>query len=95
MALIDLNEMSGRFYEALGPQQAPKAFARGDATHHNNYGSYELARSIVQGIRDARLPIARFLYPSPAFDPGRPDPLAAFDIPAEPLPEAAPKPYGN
>ena len=95
VALIDLNEMSGRFYEALGPQQAPKAFARGDATHHNNYGSYELARSIVQGIRDARLPIAKFLYPSPAFDPGRPDPLAAFDIPAEPLPEAAPKPYGN
>ena len=43
------------FYEALGPKDAVKAFADGDTTHHNNYGSYELARCIVQGIRDGKL----------------------------------------
>ena len=47
--LIDLNDMSKTFYEALGPQNAKKAFQ--DGTHHNNYGSYELAKCIVEGIK--------------------------------------------
>ena len=30
------------------------AFAGKDTTHHHNYGSYELAKCIVQGIKDSR-----------------------------------------
>lgn len=92
--LIDLNAMSKPFYEALGPVDAHKAFAGKDTTHHSDYGSYELAKCIVQGIREDELPIARYLYDTPDFDPGHPDPVTAFDIPAEPM-RPAPKPYGN
>ncbi len=43
-ALIDLNAMSRVFYRALGTN-LDKAFQ--DGTHHNNYGSYELAKCVV------------------------------------------------
>jgi lysophospholipase L1-like esterase len=93
VALIDLNAMSKPLYEAWG-DQARQAFATGDTTHHNNYGSYELARCIVQAIQDAHLPIAKYLVETAPFDPAHPDPLAGFDIPAEP-PGPPVKPYGN
>jgi hypothetical protein len=48
-AVIDLNAMSKPFYEALGPVDAHLAFAGNDTTHHDNYGSYELAKCIVEG----------------------------------------------
>jgi lysophospholipase L1-like esterase len=94
VALIDLNTMSKLFYEALGPAEAHKAFAGRDTTHHGDYGSYELARCIVEGIRAAKLPIAKFLYDTPQFDAAHPDPVDAFDIPPDP-PANAQKPYGN
>jgi lysophospholipase L1-like esterase len=95
VAVIDLNAMSKLFYEALGPKDAVKAFADGDSTHHSNYGSYELAKCIVQGIRDGKLGLAKYLAEdAAAFDPAHPDPLATFAIPAEPR-GAAQKPYGN
>ena len=95
VAVIDLNAMSKLFYEALGPRDAVKAFADGDATHHNNYGSYELAKCIVQGIRDGKLGLAKYVAEDvDAFDPAHPDPLDKFAIPAEPR-GAAQKPYGK
>jgi lysophospholipase L1-like esterase len=92
--VIDLNAMSKPFYEALGPVEAHKAFAGNDTTHHSNYGSYELARCIVEAIREQKLPLAKYLYDTPRFDPAHPDPLDKFDVPAEPL-RSARKPYGN
>ncbi len=84
VALIDLNAMSKLFYEALGPAQTPKAFADGDTTHHNNYGSYELARCLIQSLRDQKLPLSKYLAPDvPPFDPSHPDPLSTFTIPAD------------
>jgi lysophospholipase L1-like esterase len=94
VALIDLNAMSKPFYEALGPVEAHKAFAGKDTTHHDNYGSYELAKCIVEGIKQAKLPIAKYLVDTPPFDPAHPDPVGQFDIPAEPRAGAL-KPYGN
>jgi hypothetical protein len=47
----------------------------------------------VEGIRQARLPIAKFLYNLPHFDPAHPDPVSKFDIPAEPAADAPPR-YG-
>ena len=88
VALIDLDRASTAFYEALGPQRAPLAFNAGgkDATHHNNYGAYELAKAVVQGIRDAGLPLAEFIVDDFAgFDPAKPDEPESFALPASPL----------
>src|SRR6185437_5326372 len=82
--VIDLNAMSREFYEALGPANAPRAFADGDTTHHDNYGSYELAKAIVTAIRQQNILLEPYLLSTPAFDPAHPDALASFDIPAEP-----------
>jgi lysophospholipase L1-like esterase len=87
VALIDLERMSVAFYEALGPVRSPLAFGNGgkDGTHHNNYGAYELAKCVAQGIRDARLPLAAFLTADfTGFDPAHPDDPATFHLPASP-----------
>ncbi len=93
--LIDLNVMSKPFYEALGPAEAKKAFAPGDATHHNNYGSYELAKCIVEGIKANKLGLVKYLVRDvPPFNPSRPDAIASFSIPPSPL-NTEVKPLGN
>jgi lysophospholipase L1-like esterase len=97
--LIDLNAMSKRLYEALGPQNIAKAFQ--DDTHHNNYGSYELAKCVVEGIKQNKLGIAKYLVDDvPPFDPGRPDPFADYKPnevrsgkAADKGPEKAPAPF--
>jgi lysophospholipase L1-like esterase len=81
VALIDLNAMSAKFYDALGPEKSKLAFKEGDGTHHNNYGSYELAKCIVEAIRSAKLSLAQYLVNDvPAFDPSRPDPVESFNF---------------
>jgi lysophospholipase L1-like esterase len=93
--LIDLNSMSQAFYEAIGSEESRKAFAPGDNTHHNNYGSYELAKCVVKGIRDAKLDLAKHLLTDvPAFDPSKPDAIDSFDIPPSPHTTTT-KPEGN
>ena len=97
VALIDLDRSGTALYEALGPERAPLAFAaRGkDATHHNNYGAYELAKCVAQGIRDAGLPLADALADDfTGFDPTRPDDPATFSLPASPL-RSDVRPRGN
>ena len=84
--LIDLNAMSKPLYEAWGVEASKQAFAPNDNTHHNNYGSYELAKCIVEGIKLNKLTIAKFLVSDvPRFDPNRPDPFESFKIPPSPL----------
>ena len=93
--LIDLHAMSTLFYEALGPVRSLLAFKEGDGTHHNNYGSYELARCVVEGIRANKLDLVKYLAPdAAAFNPARPDAPEMFQIPASPL-VADVKPLGN
>jgi hypothetical protein len=53
-----------------------------DGTHHNNYGSYELAKCVAAGMAAAKLDLATFLVEDVrAFDPARPDPVEAFSVP--------------
>jgi lysophospholipase L1-like esterase len=93
--LIDLNAMSKPLYEAWGVDASKRAFAPNDNTHHNNYGSYELAKCIVAGIRSNKLGIAKFLLNDVApFDPKHPDPFESFRVPPSPLISDA-KPLGN
>jgi lysophospholipase L1-like esterase len=93
--LIDLNAMSKTLYEAFGPEASGKLFARGDGTHHTDYGSYELAKCVALGIKETKLPIAKYLVGSALnFDPAHPDPFETFDVPADPAGTSI-KPYGN
>ncbi len=79
VALIDLNAMSRRFYEALGPEASPRAFADDgrDKTHFNEFGAWSLARCVVEGLRAAdpalTAGLERHLAPGLArFDPDHP-----------------------
>jgi lysophospholipase L1-like esterase len=97
-ALIDLNAMSKTMFEAMGPEGAKHAFMNfkagsypgverdiADTTHFNSFGAYQLARCIVHGIRDDKLPMAKFLDPAvPDFDPAHPDVFADFHLPYTP-----------
>jgi len=90
-ALIDLNAMSRAFYRALGAD-LDKAFQ--DGTHHNNYGSYELAKCVALGIQQDKLPLAKFIVDDFSFDPAKPDAVATFEMPASPTVSSM-KPLGN
>jgi lysophospholipase L1-like esterase len=83
VALIDLNTMSSRFYEALGPETSPRAFADDgrDRTHHNEYGAEALARMVIEGLRSADPRLTAGLASHLAADAGH------FD-PSHPLPPA-------
>jgi lysophospholipase L1-like esterase len=106
--LIDLNTMSKTLYEAWGEQGSIKAFVHypantfpnqkeelKDNTHFNPYGAYELARCIVQSIKDQQLPFAKYLRKDiPVFDPAHPDALEKWYWPLSILISSA-KPDGN
>lgn len=96
-ALIDLDSMSIKLYEAFGVQDALKAFNDGgkDATHHNNYGAYQLAQCVVQAIRDAQLPLASHLRPHLSnYNPAAPDNVNTFHL--SPSPQTSNiRPAGN
>ncbi len=91
--------MSKILFEAMGPEGTLKAFmhypensfpgqtaAISDDTHFNSYGAYELARCIVRGIREANLPLAKFLDPTiPDFNPAHPDAQSDFNLPFTPI----------
>jgi len=86
VALIDLNVMSKTLYEAWGTEPTKRAFAPNDNTHHNNYGSYELAKCIVEGVKTNKIDIGRYLIKGlPRFDPSRPDLFESFKIPPSPV----------
>jgi len=92
VALIDLNAMSLVLYRALG-SDLKAAFQ--DGSHHNAYGSYELARCVVLGIQQNQLPLADHLVSDAGpFDPRHPDPVAGFDIPPS-AQRSSMKPDGN
>ena len=95
VALIDLNAMSTTLYETWGVESSKRAFAPNDNTHHNNYGSYELAKCIVEGIKANKLGLAKYLMnDTPRFDPRRPDPIENFKVPPSPLIDVT-KPPGS
>jgi lysophospholipase L1-like esterase len=94
--LIDLHAMSTALYEALGPEGSVALFSvPEDHTHHNNYGSYQLAKCIVQGIIDNKLDIAQYVVDDwQTYDPAHPDPLESWEFPTSPRLTSL-KPEGN
>jgi len=73
--LIDLTRETAVFYEALGSDRAPAAFASGgrEKTHHNAYGAYEIACFVARDLSkmpELKLAVAADM---PACTPSRPD----------------------
>lgn len=108
VALVDLNAMTAKLYEALGVDESKKALVHypantypgqttplADNTHFNPYGAYEIAKCVVEGIKANKLGLATFLRnDTPAFDPAKPDALASWVWPDSPRSEVT-KPDGN
>jgi hypothetical protein len=106
--VIDLNATSLKFYAALGPEGSKKAFVHypagtfpgqvlelKDDTHHNSYGGYELAKCIVEGIKNNVPALANHLSnDTPAFDPSHPDAPESVHIPPSPA-KSVEKPAGS
>jgi lysophospholipase L1-like esterase len=71
---IDLNSMNLNVNQALGATLAGRAY--NDGTHPSNYGGYLLSRCIVEGIKQDKLDIAKFIRPDAGtFDTAHPTPL--------------------
>ncbi|WP_247235455.1 rhamnogalacturonan acetylesterase [Telluribacter sp. SYSU D00476] len=108
VTLIDLNAMSKTLWEALGVEGSKKAFvhfpagtypnqnkALEDNTHFTNYGAYQLARCVVEGIKQSGIELSKHLLPGiPAYDPAQPVPFDQFQLSASPLVQVV-KPDGN
>lgn len=90
--LIDLHSVSKVLYKALGPN-LDMAFQ--DGTHHTSYGSYQLAKCVVQGIRDNKLKLAQYITDDfQEYNPAIPDPYENFSVPPSPM-YSANKPLGS
>lgn len=108
IALIDLNALTTTLFNALGEEPSKKAFVHypansypeqdkplADNTHFNTYGAYEISKCVVEGIKAARLGIAKYLIdPKAKFDPARPDAINNWHWPESPKSSVV-KPDGN
>ena len=106
--LIDLQRMTKTLYEALGVEQSKKAFVHypagtypnqekdlADNTHFNPYGAYEIARCVLEGIKENVPALADFLTDkTTSFNPATPDNPDSFHWDDCPFVELA-KPDGN
>lgn len=105
--VIELNGMTGDFYEALGPDRSRKAFvhypagsfpgqdtALEDNTHFNPYGAYQVAKCVIKGMREAAPALYLHVRDFDGYDPSRPDDPNTFVWAPAPLSEVA-KPDGN
>lgn len=89
---IDLQELTGQFYEAMGPEDSKKAFvhypagtwpnqtkALADNTHFNPYGAYQIAKMVANALLHSELGLANYVLPEVAgYDPSHPDAVDSF-----------------
>ena len=108
VALIDLNAMSKTLFETMGQENSKKAFVHyaantfpgqekeiHDDTHFSNYGAYQLAKCIVEGIKNTKLTISKYVIDGfLTYDPAKPDMLESWNFPHSPLVNVI-KPDGN
>ncbi|WP_316807732.1 rhamnogalacturonan acetylesterase [Pedobacter agri] len=108
VALIDLNVMTAKLYDALGEELSKKALVHyaansypgqdkplADNTHFNPYGAYEIAKCVVLGIKSQKLGLAKYITDDyPDFDPSKPDDPMVWKWPDSPKSSLV-KPDGN
>ena len=108
VAVIDLNAMSKILYEAWGPEKSIKAFVHfaantypnqpndvKDNTHFSTYGAYNLAKCVVNGIKQNIPALAKYLRDDlPVFNPAQPEPYENWKLPPSSFTGTV-KPDGN
>lgn len=108
IALIDLNAMTKILYEAYGDEKSKALFVQypagtfpgqdkelADNTHFSDFGAYELAKCMVEGIKKSRLDLKHFLKPDiRSFNIAHPDDYNNWNLPFTPMFSDV-KPYGN
>jgi lysophospholipase L1-like esterase len=106
--LIDLHTMSKILFEAMGTEDSKKLFVHyhagtfpgqkedyKDNSHFSNYGAYQLARCVVEGIKKNKLSIVKYLADDiRTFNPAEPEPFELWALPASPF-TTIPDPDGN
>ena len=103
--LIDLNQSTKVFFEALGFEDSKRALVHypaemygrklEDNTHFNPYGAYEVAKCVVMGMKQLNLPIVKYLRADwQDFNPAQPDDWKTFQWAPSCMTENA-KPDGN
>lgn len=106
--LIDLNAMTKTLYEAFGPGKSTELFVQfpagtfpgqektlADNTHFSGFGAYEIARCMVEGIRQQLPVLGKYLKKGVhRFNPAHPDQLRDWQLPLTPMFTSV-KPYGN
>lgn len=105
--VIELTEMTRTLYETLGVEGSKCAFvhypantypgqtqALEDNTHFNPYGAYQIAKCVLQGMKDLKLGIAREIKDFTEYDPSHPDNPDTFVWDLSPFTEIE-KPDGN
>lgn len=107
-ALIDLNATSKVLFETMGVDGSLLAFAHfplgayprkkkaiKDNTHFRPYGAYEVSKLVLQGVRNARLGLVKYIKDDiPNFSPLKPGAYTDFYWPESPVKDAT-KPEGN
>lgn len=97
--LIDLLKMSKDMFESMGIEGSKKAFVHyptgtfpgqneelKDDSHFNNYGAYQIAKCIIEGIRANHLGLVKFLRKDLlSFNPMHPDSFDSWDLPVSPI----------
>lgn len=89
--LIDLNNMTGTLYEALGESESKKAFVHypmgsfsgqkkelADNTHFNPYGAYQIAKCVIEGMKKVTPELTKYLKTDISYDPSQPDKVETF-----------------
>lgn len=106
--LIELHDMTRTFFETLGVEGSKNALvhypaqtypgqmkAFEDNTHFNPYGAYEVAKMVIQGMKQINLPILTHLRSDYGdFSPSSPDNCHSFHWNDAPFTEIT-KPDGN
>ncbi len=106
--LIDITKMTTYMYEAWGNEPSRKAFVQypantfpnqteplEDNTHFNNFGANEIAKCVVQCIKDLNLELVNYLRPNlTEYNPKKPDIFANWTLPISTRFEIK-KPDGN
>jgi lysophospholipase L1-like esterase len=97
ISFIDLQNISAKMYAAIGKSEIQSAFANEkESTHHSDYGSYEIARCVVQAIIDNKLPLADSITDDwTTFDPAHPLMFKQFTLPLDEKVGQTPTPLGN
>lgn len=106
--VIELHDMTRTLFETLGYEDSKRTLvhypahtfphqdkALADNTHFNPFGAYEIAKMVVMGMKEHRLPILRFLRPEwKDYTPAQPDDFNAFRWYPAPMQDTT-KPDGN